>query len=156
MRKRLDTIDRRILKELQENGRMSIVELASRVHLTKTPCAERVRRLERTGVIKGYRADINPEPLDAGHVIIVHVTLARTSDNAFELFNSAVQRIPEIQACYLLAGQFDYMLKVCTSDISHYRNVLGEQIGKLPGVLQTHSYVAMEVVKEDRSIPIRL
>ena len=156
MKKSLDLIDRRILKELQENGRMSIVELASRIHLTKTPCAERVRRLERTGVIKGYRADINPEPLDSGHVIIVHVTLARTSNNAFELFNTAVMRIPEIQACYLLAGQFDYMLKVCTSDISHYRNVLGEQIGKLPGVLQTHSYVAMEIVKEDKTIPIRL
>jgi len=155
MKKKLDTIDRRILKELQENGRISIVELAGRIHLTKTPCAERVRRLERTGVIRGYRADLNPDALDAGHVIIVHVTLTRTSDNAFELFNTAVKRIPEIQACYLLAGQFDYMLKVCTSDISHYRNVLGEQIGKLPGVQQTHSYVAMETVKEGKTVPIR-
>lgn len=155
MKKGFDAIDRRILKELQEDGRMSIVELANRVHLTKTPCAERVKRLERTGVIRGYRADLNPEPLNADHVIIVHVTLTRTSDNAFELFNTAVMRIPEIQACYLLAGQFDYMLKVCTSDISHYRNVLGEQIGKLPGVQQTHSYVAMEIVKEDKTVLIR-
>ncbi len=155
MKKDPDSIDRRILAELQSNGRLPIVELANRVHLTKTPTAERVRRLERTGVIKGYRAELEPEKLGAGHVIIVHVTLVQTSDNALELFNRAVHRIPEIQSCYMLAGQFDYMLKVRTSDISHYRNVLGDQIGKLPGVQQTHSYVALEVVKENTTIPVR-
>ncbi len=155
MKKDPDSIDRRILAELQSNGRLPIVELANRVHLTKTPTAERVRRLERTGVIKGYRAELEPEKLGAGHVIIVHVTLIQTSDNALELFNRAVHRIPEIQSCYMLAGQFDYMLKVRTSDISHYRNVLGDQIGKLPGVQQTHSYVALEVVKENATIPVR-
>ena len=155
MAKNPDSIDRRILAELQSNGRLPIVELANRVHLTKTPTAERVKRLERTGVIRGYRADLEPELLGAGHVIIVHVSLTQTSDNALELFNRAVHRIPEIQSCYMLAGQFDYMLKVRTSDISHYRNVLGEQIGKLPGVQQTHSYVALEVVKENTTIPVR-
>lgn len=155
MKKDPDSIDRRILAELQSNGRLPIVELANRVHLTKTPTAERVRRLERTGVIKGYRAELEPEMLGAGHVIIVHVTLIQTSDNALELFNRAVHRIPEIQSCYMLAGQFDYMLKVRTSDITHYRNVLGDQIGKLPGVQQTHSYVALEVVKENATIPVR-
>ena len=156
MAKNPDSIDRRILAELQSNGRLPIVELANRVHLTKTPTAERVKRLERTGVIRGYRADLEPELLGAGHVIIVHVSLTQTSDNALELFNRAVHRIPEIQSCYMLAGQFDYMLKVRTSDIAHYRNVLGEQIGKLPGVQQTHSYVALEVVKENATIPVRL
>ena len=156
MKKDLDSIDRRILAELQSNGRLPIVELANRVHLTKTPTAERVKRLERTGVIKGYRADLEPDQLGAGHVIIVHVSLTQTSDNALELFNRAVHRIPEIQSCYMLAGQFDYMLKVRTSDISHYRNVLGEQIGKLPGVQQTHSYVALEVVKENATIPVKV
>ena len=155
MAKNPDSIDRRILAELQSNGRLPIVELANRVHLTKTPTAERVKRLERTGVIRGYRADLEPELLGAGHVIIVHVSLTQTSDNALELFNRAVHRIPEIQSCYMLAGQFDYMLKVRTSDISHYRNVLGEQIGKLPGVQQTHSYVALEVVKENATIPVQ-
>ena len=154
--RKLDSIDRRILAELQRNGRMPIVELANRVHLTKTPCAERVRRLEREGIIKGYRAELDPEALGTNFVIIVHVTLAQTSDNAFEIFNEAVKRIPEIQACYLLAGQFDYMLKVCTSDITHYRNVLGDQIGRLPGVQLTHSYVAMQLVKDDQGVPIRV
>lgn len=154
MKKKLDAIDRRILTELQKNGRIPIVELANRIHLTKTPCAERVRRLERSGIIKGYRAELDPEPLGAGFVIIVQVTLNRTSDDALELFNTAVKRIPEIQSCYMLAGQFDYMLKVRTSDITHYRNVLGDQIAKLPGVQQTHSYVAMELVKDDKTIPV--
>ncbi len=154
MKKNFDSIDRRILSELQQNGRMPIVELASRINLTKTPCAERVRRLERAGVIEGYRADLDPEQLGSGFVIIVHLTLNQTSDNALELFNAAVKRIPEVQTCYMLASHFDYMLKICTSDISHYRNVLGDQIGKLPGVQQTHSFVVMEIVKDNKSIPV--
>ena len=155
MRKQLDTIDRRILTELQNDGRIPIVELANRVHLTKTPCAERIRRLERTGIIKGYRADLDPDPLGAGHMIVVQVSLVRTSEDAFELFNAAVRRIPEIQSCYMLAGQFDYMLLVRTSDITHYRNVLGDEIGRLPGVQQTNSYVVMEFVKDNKTIPVR-
>jgi Lrp/AsnC family leucine-responsive transcriptional regulator len=154
LKKTLDSIDRRILAELQHNGRLPIVELASRVHLTKTPCAERVRRLERAEVIKGYQADLDTDQLGAGHVTIVHVILSQTSDNSLEKFNAAVLRIPEIQSCYMLAGQFDYMLKVRTSDISHYRKVLGDEIGKLPGVQQTQSFVAMEIVKDDKSILI--
>lgn len=154
MKPRIDLIDRRILSELQSSGRLSIVELASRVHLTKTPCTERVRRLERTGVIKGYRAELDPELLGCGFVIIVQVSLTQTSDNALDKFNEAVMRIPEIRSCYMLAGQFEYMLMVWTSDIAQYRNVLGDQIGKLPGVQQTNSFVAMEIVKDDRNIPI--
>ncbi|MBL4757966.1 MAG: Lrp/AsnC ligand binding domain-containing protein [Rhizobiales bacterium] len=154
MASQIDSIDRRILAELQLDGRLSIVELASRIHLTKTPCTERVRRLERTGIIKGYRADLDAEALGAGFVIIVHVTLAKTSEDAFEQFNTAVKSIPEIQSCFLLAGQFDYMLMVRTTDITHYRNVLGDKIGQLPGVQQTNSFVAMEIVKDNRSIPL--
>ena len=152
MQKKIDMIDRRILNELQKNGRMSIVELASQVHLTKTPCVERVRRLERSGVIKGYRAVLDPEALGANFVVIVHVTLDQTSDNALEKFNAAIGRIPEVRSCYMLASNFDYMLKVCTSDIAHFRKVLGDQIGKLPNVRQTSSFVAMEIVKDDDTI----
>lgn len=154
MKKPLDSIDRRILQELQENGRLPIVELANRVYLTKTPCAERVRRLERSGIIKGYRAELDPEPLGSGFVMIVLVTLNQTSDDSLELFNAAVRRIQEIQACYMVAGHFDYMLKVRTSDIGHYRNVLGDRIGRLPGVQQTHSFVAMELVKDEKTVPL--
>ena len=156
MQKKIDLIDRRILRELQSDGRIPIVELASRINLTKTPCAERVRRLERSGIIKGYRAELDPGSLGAGFVIIVQVSLSQTSDDALERFNAAVARIPEVQSCYMLAGQFDYLLKVRTSDIGHYRTVLGDRIGKLPGVLQTQSYVAIELVKDDQTIPVNV
>jgi len=154
MKRNFDQIDKRILVELQEHGRIPIVELASRINLTKTPCAERVRRLERDGVIRGYRAELDPEPLGAGFVMIVLVTLNQTSDNSLEMFNDAVRRIPEIQTCFMVAGNFDYMLVARTTDIGHYRNVLGDRIGKLPGVQQTHSYVVMEEITNRKAIPI--
>lgn len=154
MKKSLDQIDRRILKELQHHGRMSIVDLAERINLTKTPCAERVRRLERDGVIAGYRAELDPQKLDAGFVMVVMVTLNQTSDDALDVFNTAAQRIPEIQSCFLVAGHFDYLLVVRTTDIGHYRNILSDQIGRLPGVQQTHSYVVMEEVTNRKVLPV--
>ena len=148
MARRLDAIDCKILDELQENGRLSIVELAKRINLSKTPCSERVRRLEKSGVISRYRAVLNPALVDMKHVTIVHISLNRTSDSALDDFNAAVRSIPEVQSCLMIAGQFDYMLKVRTHDIAHFREVLGEKIGKLPGVMQTHSFAVMETVKE--------
>lgn len=148
MRRDLDAIDRRILDELQVNGRLSIVELAKRVHLTKTPCSERVRRLERSGIISNYHAVLDPAQIGLNHLTIVHVSLVRTSDNSLDDFNRAVNEIPEVQSCLMIAGQFDYMLKVRTRDIVHFRELLGEQISKLPGVKQTHSFAVMETVKD--------
>ena len=154
MKRNLDRTDRRILNELQEHGRIPIVELADRINLTKTPCAERVRRMERDGIIKGYRAELEPDLLGAGFVIVVLVTLNQTSDNSLELFNEAVRRIPEVQICYLVAGNFDYLIVARTSDITHYRNVLGDQLGRLPGVQQTHSYVVMEEITDRKTLPV--
>ncbi len=133
---------------------MPIVELANRVNLTKTPCAQRVRRLEEAGIIRGYRAELDPEQLGAGHVLVVLVTLDKTSEDALERFNEAVRLIPEVQGCYMVAGNFDYMLKVRTHDIGHYRAVLGGQIGRLPNVHQTHSFVVMELVKDEVTVPV--
>jgi Lrp/AsnC family leucine-responsive transcriptional regulator len=151
---KMDRIDRQIIMQLQKYGRLPIVELANRVNLTKTPCAQRVRRLEESGVIRGYRADIDPNLMGAGHILVVQVTLNKTSEDALERFNEAVKKIPEIQSCFMLAANFDYMLKVRTYDIAHYRSVLGQQISHLPNVSQTHSYVAMEIVKDDVTVPI--
>jgi len=155
MKRELDQIDRRILEELQVNGRVSIVELAKRVHLTKTPCAERVRRLERLGVIAGYGAVLDPAEVNLNHVTVVHVSLVQTNDNSLEDFNLAVRDIPEVQSCLMIAGQFDYMLKVRTRDITHFRRLLGDRISKLPGVMQTHSFAVMETVKDTTVIQIR-
>lgn len=144
----IDATDRRILEELGRNGRLSIVELSARVNLTNTPCSERVKRLERTGYISGYRALLNMDKLGLGHLTVVQVSLAATGgDNSLDAFNEGVSRVPEIESCLMLAGSFDYLLTVRTRDITHFREVLGDKINKLPGILQTNSFAVMEVVR---------
>lgn len=151
---KLDSIDQKILRILQTQGRLSIVELASQVNLTKTPCTQRVRRLEQSGYIQGYHAALSPEKLDAACVMIVMVVMDKTSDDALDRFNDAIRQIPEVQGCYMVAGNFDYMLKIRTKDISTYRTVLGDRISQLPNVHQTHSFIVMELVKDEMSIPV--
>ncbi len=148
MSRNIDAIDRRILEELERDGRLSIVELSSRVNLTNTPCSERVKRLERSGYISGYRAILNMEKLGLGHLTVVQVSLSATAgNNSLDAFNIAVSQVSEIESCLMLAGSFDYLLTVRTRDIVHFRQVLGEKINKLPGILQTNSFAVMEVVR---------
>lgn len=150
----MDRIDLKILAELQADARLSVVELSRRVGLTKTPCAERVRRLEKSGVIRGYHADLEPVAIGAGHIVVVQVLLASTTAHDLQRFNEGVRRIPEIESCHMIAGDFDYLLKVRTRDITEYRKVMGERISELPCVKQTHTYVVMEVVKDERCLPV--
>lgn len=154
MHRELDKIDKRILSELQANGRLSIVDLASRVNLTNTPCTERVRRLEKSGLIKKYSAIIDPDLLGYDHLSVVQITMAVTSDNHLEEFNTAVKRVKEVESCLMIAGSFDYVLLVRTRDMAHFREVLGEQISRLPGIRQTNSFAVMQVVKDDRDFEI--
>lgn len=148
MSRNIDAIDQRILQELERDGRLSIVELSARVNLTNTPCSERVKRLERSGFISGYRAILNMDKLGLGHLTVVQVSLAATGgDNSLDSFNAAVSLVPEIESCLMLAGSFDYLLTVRTRDIIHFREVLGDKINKLPGILQTNSFAVMEVVR---------
>ena len=154
MSRDLDRIDILILKALQAQGRLSIVELAARVNLTNTPCSERVRRLERQGLIKGYRAVIDPDLLGFSQLSVVQISMAATSDNHLEAFNAAVQQIPEIESCLMIAGSFDYLLTVRNRNIAHFREVLGDRISKLPGIRQTNSFAVMEVVKDAQGIPV--
>ena len=148
MDRKLDLIDKKILNELQQNGRLSIVDLAERVNLTKTPCSERVKRLEKDGVIDSYRAVLNPAMVGMNHVTMVHISLSSISNELLLEFNDAVKNISEVQSCLMIAGQFDYMLMVRSRDIAHFRDLLGEKISKLPGVNQTNSFAVMETVKE--------
>ncbi|MEQ8658844.1 MAG: winged helix-turn-helix transcriptional regulator [Hyphomicrobiales bacterium] len=154
MDRELDKIDKRILDELQADGRLSIVELASRVNLSNTPCTERVRRLENAGYIKKYAAIVDPTRLGYDHLAVVQITMAVTSDNHLEEFNRAVQRVREVESCLMIAGSFDYVLLVRTRDMAHFRDVLGEQISRLPGIRQTNSFAVMQVVKEDREFHV--
>jgi Lrp/AsnC family leucine-responsive transcriptional regulator len=144
----LDNIDRRILDELDADGRLSIVELATRVNLTNTPCSERVKRLEKSGFITGYRAILNLEQLGLGHLTVVQVSLAASaSHNSLDAFNAAVRLIPEIESCLMIAGPFDYLLTVRTRNMADFRKVLGDKVNKLPGIQQTNSFAVMEIVK---------
>lgn len=144
----LDQIDRRILGALGDDGRLTIAELAERVGLTKSPVAARIRRLEMAGVIRGYRALIDPVKIGQDHVAFVEVKLSDTRERALDAFNRAVVRVGEVEDCHMIAGAFDYLLKVRTSDIATFREVLGERISSLPHVAQTSTHVVMQAVKD--------
>ncbi|WP_083774936.1 Lrp/AsnC family transcriptional regulator [Neptuniibacter caesariensis] len=144
----LDKLDMAILRELQKDGRVTVTELASRVGLSKTPCQVRMKRLEELGYIMGYTALIDQKKLGSKHVAFVQVTMLDTKTKALQAFNDAVRAIPEIEQCHMIAANFDYLLKVRTSDIESYREVLGEKISNLPFVKQTSTFVVMEDVKD--------
>ena len=144
----LDRIDRKILTELQAEGRLPITGLAERVGLSKTPCQQRVKRLEEAGYIRGYAALLDWDEMGAGHVAFVEVKLNDTRAQALAAFNKAVLRLPEVEQCHMIAGDFDYLLKVRTRDIAEYRRVLGEALSALPHVANTSTFVVMESVKE--------
>lgn len=144
----LDRFDRSILSVLAEDGRISITDLAKRIGLSKSPTQARLRRLEESGVIIGYRALLDPIRLGLDHVAFVEVRLSDTREAALNAFNSAAARVPEIEQAHMIAGNFDYLLKVRTRDMTEYRRFLGETISSLPYVANTSTYVAMEAVKE--------
>lgn len=144
----LDRIDRKMLRLLSSDGRMSVTELAANVGLSKSPCQVRLKRLQQEGYILGFRAVLDDTKLGRDHVAFTEVKLDNTREKALSAFNKAVLSIPEIEQCHMIAGSFDYLLKVRTRDISSYRKVLGEQISTLPHVAHTSTFVAMQSVKE--------
>lgn len=150
----LDSFDHAILRQLAVDGRMSVTELAGRIGLTKSPTQARLRRLEKEGVITGYRALIDPHQINVAHIAFVEIKLSDTREMALGAFNAAVRKIPEIEECHLIAGSFDYLLKVRSRDIASYRRVLAEHISGLPHITSTSTHVVMEAVKETGSQPV--
>ncbi len=144
----LDGFDRALLTILAEDGRISVADLARRIGLSKSPTQTRLKRLEADGVIKGYRAMLDPIRLGLDHVAFVEVRLSDTRERALAEFNAAVRRIAEIEQAHMIASNFDYLLKVRTGSMSEYRSVLAEKISALPHVANTSTFVAMEAVKE--------
>lgn len=144
----LDKLDQAILLALAEDGRMSIAALAAHIGLSKSPTQARLRRLESSGIIMGYRALLDPISLGLDHVAFVEVRLSDTRDTALRAFNAAVLQIPQIEQAHMIAGNFDYLLKVRTRDMAQYRRFLGDVISTLPYVAATSTFVAMEAVKE--------
>src|SRR4051812_44491342 len=150
----LDRTDRRILQQLQDDGRMSNLKLAEAVALSPTAVLARVQRLVRDGYIQGYEARLDPKLLGAGMLVFVEVLLDRTTPNVFDQFRAAVQVHPEILECHMVAGGFDYLLKTRMADMDAYRNFAGTVLWQLPGVRETRTYAVMEEVKHSTKLHI--
>ena len=150
----MDEYDRKILSVLSVEGRISMTALGARVGLSKTPVTARVKRLEEEGVITGYRATLSASKLGVEHIAFLEVKLSDTREKALNAFNQAVRAIPEVEACHMIAGGFDYLIKVRTSDIFAYRQVLGEQLSRLPNVASTSTYISMQSVVDTAPIDL--
>lgn len=150
----LDSLDRRLLRILQADGRISNVDLADRVGLSPTATAERVKRLTRDGIIAGYGARLDPQKLGRSFLAFVEVTLDKTTPDVFDRFAGAVATAPDVLECHLVAGGFDYLIKTRVADMAAYRVFLGEVLLSLPGVRETRTYAVMEEVKTGESLPV--
>ena len=151
---KLDRIDRKILDELQRDGRLAITELAQRVGLSTSPCSERVRRLEREKVILGYHARVDPEALGRGLLVFVELTLSSKSSQTFEAVRQALLLEPRVIECHLISGSFDYLVKARLSAMREYRDLLGQILRQIPVPAQSNSYGVMEEIKEGLALPV--
>jgi len=149
----LDRIDLHILAILQDDGRIVMKDLAERVGLSLTPCIERVKRMERDGVIAGYHARVAPRALGLQILVFVEITLRQKSEQAFERFRRTILAIPEVMECHLVSGDFDYLIKARIPEMTEYRRLLGEILHVADGG-QSKSYVVMEEVKETLAVSI--
>jgi len=150
----LNSIDLNILQALQKNGRVSYTKLAKQVGLSNTPCIERVKRLKQEGLITGYSATLNPNLLGAGLVVFVQIRLNRTAQDIFDDFAQKARDLDDVQECYLVSGNFDYLLKARVADMDEYRYLLGHTLLSLPGVQESTSYVVMEEIKDTHAVNI--
>lgn len=150
----LDRIDRKILDVLQRDGRIAMTELASRVGLSASPCTERVRRMERGGVITGYHARVAPEALGKALLVFVEIKLASKSADVFERVRSELLHMSEVMECHLVSGDFDYLVKFRLRGMKEYRHLLGEILKRLPVSAESRSYVVMEEIKETLYVPV--
>ncbi|HBQ59541.1 MAG TPA: Lrp/AsnC family transcriptional regulator [Balneolaceae bacterium] len=149
-----DAIDRNIIQILQVEGRIANKELAERIGLTTTPTLERVRRLEREGVIQGYSAKINKEEVGRGFTAFVAVTLKVHQLNLLEEFTSAVQEISEILGCYHTTGEGDFLLQVVAKDTKDFEQLMRNKLTTLPDVERLHTSIVLNTIKEQSPIPV--
>ncbi len=150
----LDRLDRKILDLLQRDGRMSMTELASQVGLSASPCTERVKRMERSGVIAGYHALVKPEALGKTLLVFVEIKLSAKSGDVFESVRRALLHMPEVMECHLVSGNFDYLVKLRLRGMKEYRVLLGDILKRLPVAAESHSYVVMEEIKESQYLAV--
>ncbi|WP_025136393.1 winged helix-turn-helix transcriptional regulator [Achromobacter sp. DH1f] len=150
----LDRIDLKILDILQREGRMSVTELAERVSLSATPCSDRVKRMEREGVITGYHARVNPAALGKNLLVFLEIKLSAKSGDVFDKVKKELLYVPEVMECHLVSGDFDYLVKARLTEMNEYRRLLGEILKRLPASAESRSYVVMEEIKETLYLPV--
>lgn len=150
----LDETDRQILKRLQENAKLNVKELADELHLTKTPVYERIRRLEKEGVIKKYVAVLDRERLPSSMVVFCSVSLEVQKIEKIEQFSRQVSEIPEVLECYLMGGTSDFMLKVIVEDLAAYHHFSSGKLAALPNVSQIKSAFVLHQIKRGTVVPI--
>ena len=144
----IDKIDQKLIVLLAKNGRATLSDLAKEVNLSISPCQARIKKLEEKKYILGYHAQINFQQLEKAHIAFVQVSLSNTKAKALEEFNIEVGKLDAIEQCHMIAGGFDYLLKVRTSDIKSYRFLLSEKISSLPHVASTSTFVSMQSIKD--------
>jgi Lrp/AsnC family leucine-responsive transcriptional regulator len=152
----LDRIDVKILNILQKECRISNVDLAKQIHLSPTPCLDRVRRLEKNGFIDKYVAHLNPSKLDVNLTAYLEITLKSSNTADLNAFNRHVFLLDEVIECSLVAGGFDYLLKIRTKDMDSYRKFLGGKLAVIESISNTHTYVVMEEIKSTHIIPVKI
>ena len=150
----MDTIDRKNLSELQRDGRLSLTELAERVQLSMSPTHRRLRALEASGAITGYRAVIDPEVVGMGFGALVFVTMAQANRDTVPAFDAAVAEIPEVIQALRLFGDPDYLLRVAVPDLRAYERLWDERLSALPGVARVQSTLVMKAIVDDRPLAI--
>ena len=151
---RLDEVDRRLLRALQNDGRISNLELAQICNLSTSSCSERVRRLRDQGYITGFTAVLDPAKVGRALLIFVEVLLEKTTADVFESFAAAARRAPEVLECHMVAGGFDYLIKARVADMAAYRGFLGDILVNMPGVRETRTYAVLEEIKSTSALPI--
>ena len=152
---RLDRIDRLILDVLQRDARITNAALAERANLSESACLRRVRSLEASGLISGYGARIDQEKAGLPVNVFVSITLGRQDQTDLQAFENAVRKIPEVMECYLMTGDFDYLVRIVVADTADFERVHSEQLTRLPGVARVHSSFALRAVQRLQVLPIR-
>jgi len=150
-----DRYDQQLLQILQQEGRITNSELAARVNLSESACLRRVRALEASGLIEGYTAVLNEHQAGLGVNIFVSITLERQESADLAAFEQAVRKVPEVMECYLMTGDYDYLLRVVVRDTADFERIHSRQLTSLPHVARVHSSVALRTVQKSRALPIR-
>ena len=150
----LDATDRRMLALLQRDGRISVVDLAEQVSLSPTPCLRRLKRMEQSGVITGYAAQVNPSSVGKGLQAFVQVTLESHAEEVVEAFRAALLARPEVVACYATSGDMDFLLHVIADDLESYSDFALKALLRMPGVKGTRSNFVMEMLKRPTGVPL--